>query len=92
MEQCLAQFDFDIDIDESIREVNAMLDSAHQMDIGRWRERIEPLPVSTSVPMPSIVEPPKLELKPLPKSLKYAFLGNGETLPVIIASDLEKDS
>ena len=29
LEQCLAQFNFDIDIDESIREVNAMLDSAH---------------------------------------------------------------
>ena len=62
------------------------------MDIGCWRERIKPLSISTSVHVPSIVEPPKLELKPLPKSLKYAFLGNGETLPVIIASDLKKDS
>ena len=35
------------------------------------------------------MEPPKLELKPLPDTLKYAFLGSSETLPVIIASDLD---
>ena len=31
---------------------------------------------------------PKLELKPLPASLKYVFLGPHDTLPVIISSDL----
>jgi hypothetical protein len=30
----------------------------------------------------------KKELKPLPDSLKYKFLGPAESLPVIIASDL----
>ncbi|XP_072088094.1 uncharacterized protein [Arachis hypogaea] len=34
-------------------------------------------------------KPPKPELKPLPPSLKYAFLGEGETFPVIISSTLE---
>jgi len=34
---------------------------------------------------------PKLELKPLPDMLKYAFLGELETLPVIISSHLNKD-
>ena len=33
-------------------------------------------------------EPPKLELKPLPENLKYAYLGENEPLPVIISSDL----
>jgi len=37
------------------------------------------------------VSPPSLELKPLPDSLKYAFLGPDESLPVIIASDLDRD-
>ncbi|VVA28084.1 PREDICTED: LOW QUALITY PROTEIN, partial [Prunus dulcis] len=37
---------------------------------------------------PSRQQPPKLELKPLPKHLKYAYLGAVETLPVIIAADL----
>ena len=39
---------------------------------------------------PSIEEAPKLELKALPPHLRYEFLGNGNTLPVIIASDLNK--
>jgi len=47
--------------------------------------------VSTSVPFPSIIEPPKLELKPLPDTLKNAFLGDFETLPVIISSHLDND-
>ncbi|XP_074298534.1 uncharacterized protein LOC141629429 [Silene latifolia] len=42
-------------------------------------------------PVPSIVKPPTVELKPLPSHLKYAFLGNEETLPVIISSKLTKD-
>jgi len=32
-----------------------------------------------------------LELKPLPDSLKYVFLGPDEYLPIIIASDLDRD-
>ncbi|XP_062075995.1 uncharacterized protein LOC133780137 [Humulus lupulus] len=39
-------------------------------------------------PKPSIQEPPKLELKPLPSHLKYAYLGDNETLPVIISAYL----
>ena len=35
--------------------------------------------------------PPKLELKPLPATLKYAFLGPDDTLPVIIASNLSSE-
>ncbi len=38
----------------------------------------------------SIEEDPKLELKALPPHLRYEFLGNGDTLPVIIASDLDE--
>ncbi|XLR58252.1 hypothetical protein S83_008924, partial [Arachis hypogaea] len=33
-------------------------------------------------------KPPKPELKPLPPSLKYAILGEGDTFPVIISSAL----
>ncbi|XP_070019635.1 uncharacterized protein [Nicotiana sylvestris] len=39
-------------------------------------------------PKPSIEEAPKLELKPLPSHLHYAYLGSSDTLPVIISSDL----
>ena len=49
---------------------------------------IEPLEPSVTHLIPSIVKPPKLDLKPLPSHLKYAYLAEFETLPVIIASDL----
>ena len=39
---------------------------------------------------PSIEDAPKLELKSLPPHLRYEFLGNGDTLPVIIASELNE--
>ena len=35
--------------------------------------------------------PITLKLKPLPDSLTYAFLGPDESLPVIIAFDLDRD-
>ncbi|KAM1818309.1 hypothetical protein ACFX11_000115 [Malus domestica] len=40
-------------------------------------------------PSEDIIEmPPTLELKPLPSHLRYVFLGEDETLPVIISSSL----
>jgi len=41
--------------------------------------------------LPSIVQAPKLDLKVLPEHLKYVYLGENETLPVIISSSLEKE-
>ena len=38
--------------------------------------------------IPSIIEPPALELKPLPPNLKYAYLLEDEKLPVIISTSL----
>lgn len=46
---------------------------------------------SLKPPRPSIEEPPVLELKPLPSHLKYAYLGEGCTLPVIISSTLDEE-
>ncbi|XP_076935011.1 uncharacterized protein LOC143601506 [Bidens hawaiensis] len=56
-----------------------------------WTHQIENLPaVIDSGTKPSLESPPKLELKDLPSHLKYAFLGDNDTLPVIIASNLEE--
>ncbi|XP_070667507.1 uncharacterized protein [Malus domestica] len=41
-----------------------------------------------SLPLQNVVQPPSLELKPLPSHLKYVFLGEQETLPVIVSSTL----
>ncbi|KAM1271317.1 hypothetical protein ACFX2J_032155 [Malus domestica] len=44
------------------------------------------IPDSTNKLLPSVIQPPSLELKPLPSHLKYVFLGKQETLPIIISS------
>jgi len=38
--------------------------------------------------LPSILQAPELELKPLPNNLKYVFIGDNNTLPVIIVKGL----
>ncbi|CAN6725455.1 unnamed protein product [Malus baccata var. baccata] len=43
--------------------------------------------VSTKM-LPSIVQAPTLEINPLPDHLKYVFLGDDETLPIIFSSSL----
>uniref|UniRef100_A0A2N9FDC3 Uncharacterized protein n=1 Tax=Fagus sylvatica TaxID=28930 RepID=A0A2N9FDC3_FAGSY len=89
LEACLAHFVCNFDIDESIEQVNALLDSALVMSTDRWQPKAISLTLSSSPSFPSVVEPPKLDLKPLPDTLKYNFLGPSESLPVIITSDLD---
>ena len=56
-----------------------------------WAPKFELLPPIEDRALPSEERPPKLELKPLPSHLKYAFLGVEETFPVIISFSLELD-
>jgi hypothetical protein len=93
LEACLAHFGFEhFDTDQYVEEVHDLLEIAASVDFHPWRLPKEPLPLTSSThPIPSLESPPKLELKPLPDKLKYAFLGANDTLPVIIASDLQKD-
>ncbi|XP_043699972.1 uncharacterized protein LOC122650638 [Telopea speciosissima] len=70
-------------------EVHTLLNFSLSSEQPPWTIRFEPLPPLATSPQPSsLISPPKLELKPLPSTLKYAFLGEGETLSVIISSDL----
>ena len=50
------------------------------------RKYFESLSEGAKPPVPSIEQPPKMEQKPLPCHLKYAYLGVESTLPVIISS------
>ena len=52
------------------------------------RKYFESLGESAKMSMPSIEQPPKMEQKPLPSHLKYAYLGMASTLPVIISASL----
>ena len=62
------------------------------MEANGWAPRFEKLPPIEDRVLPSEEKPPKLELKPLPSNLKYAFLGVEETFPIIIISSyLELD-
>ncbi|KAH9769486.1 Integrase catalytic domain-containing protein [Citrus sinensis] len=91
LQTCLTHFGFDFDIDRSVDEVNALLDSAPSMDTNKWKSRVEQLAPSEKKLIPSSESPPKLELKPLPNTLEYAFLGEESTLPVIISSSLNDE-
>ncbi|XP_026454429.1 uncharacterized protein LOC113355714 [Papaver somniferum] len=84
-----------IDCDDTeLHEIN-MIESLIQdslpdiLSVDPLQTAVEPLPLSDSKSAPSLVEPPKLDLKPFPDTLKYAFLGSSETLLVIIASCLD---
>ena len=52
------------------------------------RKYFELLGENTKTPVPSVEQPPKMEQKPLPSHLKYAYLGAASTLPVIISASL----
>ena len=52
------------------------------------RKYFESLGEGVKTPVPSIEQPPKMEQKPLPSHLKYAYLGEESTLPVIISASL----
>ncbi|CAN6554089.1 unnamed protein product [Malus baccata var. baccata] len=71
---------------EEIIEVVAALESSPKLD-GKYTTR-ESIPISTNKLLPSIIQAPILELKPLLSHLKYIFLGENETLPAIISSSL----
>ncbi|XP_070667508.1 uncharacterized protein [Malus domestica] len=71
---------------EDMVEIVAVLESLPPQS-GKFLDPIS-ISVSANKPLPSAVQPPSLELKPLPSHLKYAFLADQEALPVIISSSL----
>jgi hypothetical protein len=74
LEACLAQFGEDLDLEKLMEQADALLEIAPLES----KDKEE-----TTVP-----DSPKKELRPLPNSLKYKFLGPVDSLPIIIASDL----
>ena len=60
LKACLTLFDCNLDIEKSIEEVNASLDSVSLLSTNSWQLKVVPLPLPSS-PLLSIVEPPKLD-------------------------------
>ena len=52
------------------------------------RKYYEPLREISQTLVPSFEQPPKMEQKPLPSHLRYAYLGEASILPVIISTSL----
>ena len=75
----------------NMQEIVAELNSFNRFSRLPVGFKLEPLEVPSSKPLPSLVRAPELELKSLPEHLKYKFLGEGDTLPVIISSKLTEE-
>ena len=87
LSQSLKEIERGLQLNDEVTEMIMALQSTpsvpkrydvHQLD----------LPLTYTKVLPSVVQAPVLELKPLPNNLKYAYLGDGETLPVIISTNL----
>ncbi|XP_057785955.1 uncharacterized protein LOC131003487 [Salvia miltiorrhiza] len=75
---------------EAIREIIMQLYSTEEIPVRHLSSRM-PIPTSTEPILPSVVKSPKLDLKVLPQHLKYVFLGEDDTLPVIISNELSAE-
>ena len=71
--------------------LHSIIEHSEVMEENGWAPRFEKLPPIEDKVLPSEEKPPKLELKPFPSHLKYAFLGVEETFAIIISSSLESD-
>ncbi|XP_015584601.1 uncharacterized protein K02A2.6-like [Ricinus communis] len=73
-------------LNEEVLDLHDKLDEA--IPILPDESTIEPLDSPIKSKLEIINEPPMVELKELPNTLKYVFVGEKNTYPVIIASDL----
>ena len=71
--------------------LHSIIEHSEVLEANGWEPKFETLPPIEDRVLPLEEIPPKLELKPLPSHLKYAFLGVEETFPVIISSSLDSD-
>ncbi|RWR88646.1 hypothetical protein CKAN_01767600 [Cinnamomum micranthum f. kanehirae] len=93
IQQGLTKSEIEHDCDE---QEATFMETMNQLEVlpsipSKYSNSYEILGSSTKQPVPSFIKAPELELKPLPEHLKYAYLGDHETLPCIIASDLSYD-
>ena len=72
------------ELGEEVKEYVKWMDSFQP----NRRKYYEPLGEIAQTSVPSFVQPPKMEQKPLPSHLRYAYLRDASTLPVIISTSL----
>ncbi|XP_021744944.1 uncharacterized protein LOC110710909 [Chenopodium quinoa] len=81
----------DIPLPNSVQMMVAELNGHSKLPLRPPGSTPTPLTVPTDKLLPSVLQAPQVELKPLPDHLKYVFLGQNDTLPVIISSKLTKE-
>ena len=83
METSLVQCESE-ELGEEVKEYVKWMDSYQP----NRRKYYEPLGEIAQTSAPSFEQPPKMEQKPLPSHLRYAYLRDASTLPVIISASL----
>ncbi|XP_075076911.1 uncharacterized protein LOC142163514 [Nicotiana tabacum] len=91
-EQCLGEALAAILVNFDGEDMEGYMESVNALEgLGSYTYAPEKLSLdlenrATPPAKPSIIEPPQLELKPLPPHLRYKFLGLNDILPVIVSS------
>ena len=75
-----------------VDHIYSLINMEEVQDIQSWMPKFENLPPITERALPSNIQLPKMELKPLPSMLKYTYLGADDTFPVIILFELKRNS
>ncbi|KAI3670926.1 hypothetical protein L1987_87570 [Smallanthus sonchifolius] len=93
LEPCIVcdrkQEEYELEMQEAEAQVEVY---ALRERVPNWSLQVESLPKHIDTQLkPSLESPPKLYLKDLLKHLKYAFVGDNNTLPVIIAAGLTEE-
>ncbi|CAA0831960.1 Uncharacterized mitochondrial protein AtMg00860, partial [Striga hermonthica] len=73
-------------IDEAVTALNTL-----KLYVGKYDKNFIQLPETDKKILPSTLQAPELEMKSLPSHLKYVYLGDDRTLPVIVSSKLKPD-
>ena len=90
LKSCLVSPSWDEEVTTLESEfLHSIIEHKDVLEVNGWTPKFEPLPPNEDKALPSEEKPPKLELKPLPTHLKYAFLAEEDTFPVIISSSLD---
>ncbi|KAI3755032.1 hypothetical protein L1987_54825 [Smallanthus sonchifolius] len=85
----LKQEEYELDMQQAEAQVEVY---ALREKMSNWSLQVESLPDHIDTQLkPSLESPPKMDLKYLPKHLKYAFAGDNNTLPIIIVAGLTEE-
>ena len=88
MKSCLVSpISLKYNLSDEIESLYSLLELSEVCELNGWAPKFEKLPPSEIKMMTSSAA---FELKPLPSTLKYVFLGKHETFPVVISSNLDK--